>query len=36
MEVDPDVVQEVLALARRAGLVPEAWVADECAPEPSL
>jgi hypothetical protein len=28
MEAHPAAVQEVLALARRAGMVPESWVAD--------
>jgi hypothetical protein len=34
MEAHPDLVQEVLLLARRAGLVPEHLVADAHAPEP--
>jgi hypothetical protein len=34
MEASPDTVQEVLLLARRAGLIPEEWVADARAPEP--
>jgi hypothetical protein len=34
MEARPEHVQEVLVLARRAGLVPEAWVADARAPQP--
>jgi hypothetical protein len=34
MEADPDTVQEVLVLARRAGLIPEGLVADTRAPTP--
>jgi hypothetical protein len=34
MEASPDAVQEVLALARRAGMMPESWVADAHAPTP--
>jgi hypothetical protein len=33
MEAHPDAVQEVLLLARRAGIIPEKWVADTRAPE---
>jgi hypothetical protein len=34
MESDPERVGEVILLARRAGMIPEPWVADERAPEP--
>jgi hypothetical protein len=34
LEVHPAAVQEVLALARRAGIIPESWVADGHAPDP--
>jgi hypothetical protein len=34
MEAHPDSVQEVLLLARRAGIIPETWVADTRAPDP--
>jgi hypothetical protein len=34
MEVHPAAVQEVLALARRAGIIRESWVADQRAPSP--
>jgi hypothetical protein len=34
MEAHPAAVQEVLALARRAGMIPEDWVADARAPQP--
>jgi hypothetical protein len=34
MEARPEHVQEVLVLARRAGLIPEGWVADARAPQP--
>lgn len=33
-EAHPAAVQEVLVLARRAGMIPEDWVADVRAPEP--
>lgn len=36
MEAHQDIVQEVLLNARRAGMIPEAWVADERAPTPSV
>jgi hypothetical protein len=36
METHPAAVQEVLVLARRAGIVREWWVADERAPEPHV
>jgi hypothetical protein len=36
MEAHPAAVQEVLVMARRAGLIPEAWVADTRAPSPLL
>jgi hypothetical protein len=32
MEAHPAAVQEVLVMARRAGIIPEAWVADTRAP----
>jgi hypothetical protein len=35
MEAHPDAVQEVLVHARRAGLIPEQWVADTRAPASS-
>ena len=34
MEAHPAAVQEVLVLARRAGIIPESWVADTRAPAP--
>jgi hypothetical protein len=34
MEAHPAAVQEVLVMARRAGIIPEEWVADTRAPEP--
>jgi hypothetical protein len=34
MEASPETVQEVLVLARRAGIIAEHWVADARAPEP--
>jgi len=34
MEAHPEIVQEALLLARRAGVIPEAWVADTRAPSP--
>lgn len=34
MEAHPAAVQEVLVMARRAGLIPERWVADTRAPAP--
>jgi hypothetical protein len=34
MVADPATVQEVMALARRAGMIREDWVADERAPDP--
>ncbi len=34
MEAHPDAVQDVLVLARRAGIIPEEWVADTRAPDP--
>ena len=34
MEADVGTVQEVVTLARRAGLIPEDWVDGERAPEP--
>jgi hypothetical protein len=34
MEAGPAQVQEVLVLARRAGNIPESWVADARAPQP--
>ncbi len=34
MEVYPEAVQEVVLLARRAGIIPERWVADSRAPAP--
>jgi hypothetical protein len=34
MRANPEAVQEVLALARRAGIIPEGWVADARAPDP--
>lgn len=34
MEAHPAAVQEVLVMARRAGIIPEAWVADTRAPAP--
>lgn len=36
MEAHPAAVQEVLVMARRAGIIPEAWVADTRAPEPIM
>jgi hypothetical protein len=33
MEAHPAAVQEVIALARRAGMIPEQWVADARAPD---
>ena len=33
MEAHPEAVREVLVLARRAGIIPEWWVADERAPD---
>jgi hypothetical protein len=36
MEVGPDYVQEIVADARRAGLIDEDWVADARAPDPRL
>jgi hypothetical protein len=33
MEAHPGAVQEVLVLARRAGIIPERWVADTRAPD---
>lgn len=36
MDAHPAAVQEVLVMARRAGLVHEEWVADTRAPEPIL
>lgn len=33
-EAHPAAVQEVLVLARRAGIIPESWVADTKAPSP--
>jgi hypothetical protein len=36
MEVGPDYVQDVIANARRAGVIREEWVADTRAPDPSL
>lgn len=36
MEAHPAAVQEVLVLARRAGIVREWWVADERAPDPHV
>jgi hypothetical protein len=35
-EVGPEYVQELVADARRAGLLPETWVADQRAPTPWL
>jgi hypothetical protein len=34
MEAHPAAVQEVLVMARRAGIIPEGWVADTRAPTP--
>lgn len=34
MEAHPAAVQEVLVMARRAGIIPEEWVADTRAPAP--
>jgi hypothetical protein len=34
MEAHPAAVQEVLVMARRAGIIPESWVADTRAPSP--
>jgi hypothetical protein len=34
MEAHPAAVQEVLVMARRAGIIPEEWVADTRAPSP--
>jgi hypothetical protein len=34
MTANPQVVQDVLVLARRAGIIPESWVADARAPQP--
>ena len=34
MRANPAAVQEVLVLARRAGIIPESWVADARAPDP--
>jgi hypothetical protein len=34
MRANPAVVQEVLVLARRSGIIPERWVADARAPDP--
>src|SRR6185312_7458302 len=34
MEAHPAAVQEVLVMARRAGIIPEHWVADTRAPSP--
>lgn len=34
MEAHKESVREVLVLARRAGIIPEDWVADTRAPEP--
>jgi hypothetical protein len=34
MEAHQDIVQEVLVHARRAGIIPEHWVADKRAPSP--
>lgn len=36
MEAHPGAVQEVLVMARRAGIIPEAWVADTRAPSPHV
>lgn len=36
MEAHPASVQEVLALARRAGIIREEWVADQRAPDPEV
>ena len=36
MEADPKTVQEVMVLARRAGIIPENWVADARAPSPLM
>jgi hypothetical protein len=36
MEAHPAAVQEVLVMARRAGIIPEEWVADTRAPSPLL
>jgi len=36
MEAHPAAVQEVLVMARRAGIIPEAWVADTRAPSPII
>jgi hypothetical protein len=36
MEAHPAAVQEVVVMARRAGLIPETWVADTRAPAPIL
>jgi hypothetical protein len=36
MEAHPAAVQEVLVLARRAGIIPERWVADARAPDASV
>lgn len=36
MEADPATVQEVVALARRAGIIPEHWVADGRMPDASV
>jgi hypothetical protein len=35
MEAHPALVQEVILLARRAGIIPESWVADQRAPLPA-
>jgi hypothetical protein len=36
MEAGPDAVAEIVVIARRAGMIPEWWVADARAPSPSL
>ena len=34
IDAHPSNVQDVLGLARRAGIIPESWVADQRAPAP--